>query len=210
MCNNGYNNKISPNNLRIPSNFLLKLFTFVIFIAFAWMVQQNRELESFFRVPLVVLFLIAAILMLVSLDENRYRYVLTEEGVEIYRFGKRIESPPWETIHWGISRNFALQAHAHELFDHSCFLTLRFDGMESPRYWLKREDYALGSIDFYTVQAFLVCCPNPPDIGENVSDEYLKVDTVRLSKKVRWGVPSRRFAAEIFQKRITQRGEKHE
>lgn len=195
----------SKLSAKLPTNFLPKLAAFAAVTAFGILFACNRELEWFFRIPLTVFCAGGTVAMAMSLEECRYRYALTEEGIGIFLHRKMIALAPWEKIHWRLAENIAApQEHLRDLNEKekSCFLSFRFEGMEPPRYLMRSsEEYRMGRVDFYTVQAFLLCCPNAPDYDKNVPQELLQVDAARLAQTPLITSQSHRFAAAIYQKK---------
>lgn len=200
--NNQSESKLSA---KLPTNLLPKLAAFAAVTAFGILFACNRELEWFFRIPLTVFCAGGTVAMAMSLEECRYRFALTKDGIEIFLPGKRTAIAPWEKIHWRLAENIAApQEHLRALNEKgkSCFLSFRFEGMEPPRYLMRSsEEYRMGRVDFYTIQAFLLCCPNEPLYAENVPKELLQVDAARLAQTSLITSESHRFAREMLKQK---------
>lgn len=199
------NQSESKLTAELPTNFLPKLAAFAAVTAFGILFALSTELEWFFRIPLTVFCAGGTVAMAMSLEECRYRFALTEEGIEIFLHGKRTALAPWEKIHWRLAENIAApQEHLRNLNEKGkrCFLSFRFEGMEPPRYLFRNsEKYRLGRVDYYTIQAFLVCCPNAPERNEEVSEELVRLDASRVRETSVLSDPSHRFAAEMLKKK---------
>lgn len=197
------NQSESKLSAKLPTNLLPKLAAFAAVTAFGILFACNRELEWFFRIPLTVFCAGGTVAMAMSLEECRYRYALTEQGIEIFLHRKMIALAPWEKIHWRLAENYiSPRDHLRNLNEASCFLNFRYDGMEPPRYLMRSsEEYRMGRVDFYTVQAFLLCCPNEPLYAENVPKELLQVDAARLAQTSLITSESHRFAREMLKQK---------
>lgn len=188
------------HKLRVPTHFVQKLAVLSLVVVLSLVIALNRELEWFFRIPLVVFGAGATVVMAASLEECKYHFVLTEQGIELYYRRKLIKAVPWERVYWTLSAHVRPPHDvAGDLFDHSCFLHFRYEGMEKPHYLLSKDtDYRLGSVDYYTVQAFLICCPNAPVCEESIPPEFLTVDDSRLREKTVISSASHRFAVHML------------
>lgn len=92
----------------------------------------------------VLLCLLVLFVVLFGLWSAPYGCILTDQDVTL-TIGKRIVSvTPWEQVHWNIT---IARGISIDLVDES------------------DKEYSLGTDAFWLMQAFYICCPNPPTVA---------------------------------------------